>query len=152
MGPIENYDSLVEEEVLDFLYGNFTCLSREQPLVIAGVSMGGYGALYHYLKHADKYAACVALSPAIKPDRLDESKFGTLRELFLENKGKKLNIYLSVGESDFIIDSSREFNGFLQENALGVEYKFLPGRDHSWYTWAQEVFPVVEYLENIFNK
>lgn len=148
MGPIENYDSLVEDEVTDFLYGNFSCLSREKPLVIAGVSMGGYGALYHYLKHVDKYAACVALSPAIKPDRLDESKFGTLRELFLENKDRQLNIYLSVGESDFIIDSSRQFNDFLKENELGVEYKFIPHQDHSWYTWAQEVFPVVEYLEN----
>ena len=151
MGPIENYDFLVEEEVLDFLYGNFRCLSKDKPLVIAGVSMGGYGALYHYLRNADKYAACVALSPALKPDRLDEARFGTLRELFLQSKGKKLNVYLSVGESDFIIESSRNFNAFLIDNDLGVEYKYIPGADHSWYTWAQEVFPVVEYLENIIK-
>lgn len=151
MGPIENYDSLVEEEVLDFLYGNFSCLSKEKPLVIAGVSMGGYGALYHYLKNTQKYAACVALSPALKPDRLDESKFGTLKELFLQSKGKDLHVYLSVGECDFIIESSREFNKFLVENHIGVEYKFIPNRDHSWYTWAQEVFDAVEYLENIMK-
>ncbi|MBE6974272.1 MAG: hypothetical protein E7436_02115 [Ruminococcaceae bacterium] len=152
MGPIEDYYTLVEEEVLDFLYGNFTYLSEDQPLVIAGVSMGGYGALYHYLKNVDKYAACVALSPAIRPDRLDETKFGTLRELFLENQGKALNVYLSVGESDFIIDSSRAFNDFLLENKLGVEYKFIPDADHSWYTWAQEIFHVIKYLENIIKK
>ena len=151
MGPIENYYSLVEEEVLDFLYGNFSCLSKDKPLVIAGVSMGGYGALYHYIKNVDKYAACVALSPALRPDRLDESKFGTLRELFLEAKGKELNVYLSVGENDFIIDSSREFNEFLISNDLGVEYKFIPNKDHSWYTWAQEIFDVMKYLENKFN-
>jgi len=151
MGPIENYDSLIEEEVLDFLYGNFSCLSKDRPLVIAGVSMGGYGALYHYLKNADKYVACVALSPALRPDRLDESNFGTLKELFLDNKGKDLNVYLSVGESDFIIESSREFNGFLMENDLGVEYKFIPNCDHSWYTWAQEIFNVIQYLEKIMK-
>ena len=151
MGPIENYYSLIEDEVTDFLYGNFRYLSREEPLIVAGVSMGGYGALYHYLRNVDKYAACVALSPAIRPDRLDETKFGTLRDLFLANKGKELNIYLSVGESDFIIESSREFDTFLKENGLGVEYKFIPGKDHSWYTWAQEVFNVIEYLENIIN-
>lgn len=151
MGPIENYYSLVEEEALDFLYGNFSCLSKEKPLVIAGVSMGGYGALYHYIKNVDKYAACVALSPAIRPDRLDESKIGTLRDLFLDVKGKNLNIYLSVGECDFIIESSREFNDFLITNELGVEYKFIPGRDHSWYTWSHEVFEAIEYLEKIIN-
>ena len=151
LGPIENYYTLIEEEVLDFLYGNFSCLSKDKPLVIAGVSMGGYGALYHYAKNVDKYAACVALSPAIRPDRLDESKFGTLRELLLNNKGKDLNVYLSVGECDFIIDSSKEFNEFLIENDLGVEYKFIPGRDHSWYTWAQEIFDVIEYLKKKMN-
>ena len=151
MGPIENYYSLVEEEALDFLYGNFSCLSKDKPLVIAGVSMGGYGALYHYLKNVDKYAACVSLSPSTKPDRLDESKFGSLKDLFLGSRGKDLNIYLSVGESDFIIESSREFNEFLIENDLGVEYKFIPDRDHSWYTWAQETFNVIEYLEKIIK-
>ena len=148
LGPIENYYNLVEEEALDFLYGNFSCLSKEKPLVIAGVSMGGYGALYHYLKNVDKYAACVALSPSTKPDRLDESQIGSLRDLFLENKGKELNVYLSVGDDDFIINSSRELNNFLIENDLGVEYKFIPNCDHSWYTWAHEIFKVIEYLEN----
>ena len=132
----------------DFLYGNFTCLSKDMPLFIAGVSMGGYGALYHYLKNTDKYAACVALSPAIRPDRLDESKFGFLRDLFLENKESKLEVYLSVGENDFIIESSKGLNQFLIENNVGVEYKFIPNCDHSWLTWAQEIFPVFEYLKN----
>jgi len=148
LGPIDNYYSLIEEEVTDFLYGNFTCLSKDMPLFIAGVSMGGYGALYHYLKNTDKYAACVALSPAIRPDRLDESKFGFLRDLFLENKKSKLEVYLSVGENDFIIESSKGLNQFLIENNVGVEYKFIPNCDHSWLTWAQEIFPVFEYLKN----
>ena len=146
LGPIERYYTLVEEEVLDFLYGNFSCLSKDKPLVIAGVSMGGYGALYHYVKNVDKYAACVALSPALKPDRLDETNIGTLEDLFLEKKGRDLNVYLSVGESDFIIENSREFNEFLIENEIGVEYKFIPNRDHSWYTWAHEVFDVSNIL------
>ena len=148
MGPIENFYSLIEEEITDFLYGNFNCLSKDMPLFIAGVSMGGYGALYHYLKNTDKYAACVALSPAIKPDRLDEAKYGFLRDLFLENKESKLEVYLSVGENDFIIESSKGLNHFLIENNVGVEYKFIPNCDHSWSTWAQEIFPVFEYLKN----
>ena len=148
LGPIDNYYSLIEEEVTDFLYGNFTCLSKDMPLFIAGVSMGGYGALYHYLKNTDKYACGIALSPAIRPDRLDETKIGSLRDLFMENKGKELNVYLSVGEADFIIDSSRQLNQFLIENEIGIEYKFIPGKDHSWYTWAQEIFEVIEYLKN----
>ena len=59
-----------------------------------------------------------------------------------------MNIYLSVGESDFIIDSSKDLDDFLTKNEIGVNYKFIPGKDHSWYTWAQEVFEVIEYLKN----
>lgn len=148
-GPIDAWYDLVEKDVLDFLYGNFKCLSKEKPLMIAGNSMGGYGALYHYLKNIDKYSACVALSPATKPDFLDESKYGTLRELFLENKGKKLNCYISVGTKDFIIDASKEFDKFLKDNEIGVSYRFIEDRDHSWFLWKDEIFSVFEYFKEL---
>ena len=145
-GPLLDYYDLVERDVLDFVYGNFANLSREKPLIILGNSMGGYGALYHYLKNVDKYQACVALSPATKPDYLDESKYGTLKDLFLENKGKKMNVYLIFGEKYFIIDASHEFDEFLKENEVGVRYIFRPDYDHSWLMWKDEIFRVFDYL------
>ena len=88
-GQLDNYYDLVEEDILDFLYGNFTNLSKEAPLIITGISMGGYGALYHYINNPEKYSYCFALSPATKPDTMDEEKYG-LRNHFLRVKGKKL--------------------------------------------------------------
>ena len=147
LGPINNYYSLIEEEIIDFLYGNFRCLSPDMPLAIAGVSMGGYGALYHYLKNTDKYACGIALSPAIRPDRLDESKFGTLKDLFLENKDKKLNCYISIGENDFIIEASKKLNQFLLDNKIDASYKFIKDRDHSWPLWREEMIYIFDYLK-----
>lgn len=149
MGPIDDFYSLIERDVIDFLYGNFNCLSKKMPLAIAGVSMGGYGALYHYLKNTDKYSACIALSPATKPDYIDESKYGTLKELFITNKDKKLNIYLSIGMNDFIYQASKEFDNYLEENNIGVRYKFIEGCDHSWTTWAKEMPKVFTYLKEV---
>ena len=146
--PIENYYDLIEEDLLDFVYGNFRCLSKNKPLVIAGVSMGGYGALYHYLTNVDKYSACISLSPALKPDFLDETKYGTLKDHFLKNKDKDLNIYLSVGEKDFIVNQSREFNDFLEKNIKKVEYKFVPNKNHSWDCWNEEIYKVFDYLKD----
>lgn len=147
-GPIADYYSFIERDLPDFLYGNFSALDPKMPKIICGVSMGGYGALYHYLKNVDSYSACVSLSPATKPDYLDESQYGTLRELFLQNKDKNLNIYLSIGEKDFIIDASRELDSFLEENGVNVKYKYIPEADHSWATWNKELFPIIEFLEN----
>lgn len=149
MGPIDDFYSLIERDVVDFLYGNFKCLSPEMPLAIAGVSMGGYGSLYHYLKNTSKYKACIALSPATKPDYVDEAKYGTLRELFLNNKDNKLNIYLSIGSRDFIYDHSMELNDFLKENNVGVEYKVVEGYDHSWNLWAHELGNIFDYLKQV---
>ncbi len=149
MGPIEDYYNLIERDVLDFLYGNFKALSSEMPLAICGVSMGGYGALYHYLKNIDKYKVCVALSPATKPDYIDESKYGTLRDLFLENKDKKLNIYLSIGTNDFIYNPSMELNSFLVENNIDCKYKLVEGYDHSWTLWSSEIESVFNYFKQV---
>lgn len=146
-GPILDYYSFLERDLPDFLYGNFRALDKNMPKIICGVSMGGYGALYHYLKNTSSYAACVALSPATKPDYIDETPYGTLRDLFLENKGKKLNIYLSIGENDFIIEASRQLDKFLKDNEIDASYKYVPNADHSWATWNDELFPVIHYLE-----
>ncbi len=149
MGPIDDYYSLIERDILDYLYGNFRCLSRNMPLGIAGVSMGGYGALYHYLNNTNKYQACIALSPATKPDSLDESKYGSLKDLFLVRKNDKLNIYLSVGTKDFIYNASKEFDTFLSENKINVSYKIIEGADHSWNTWNNQTLEVINYLKKI---
>ena len=149
MGPIDDYYSLIERDILDYLYGNFRFLSRDMPLCIAGVSMGGYGALYHYLKNTEKYRACIALSPALKPDSLDESEYGSLNDLFLLKKNEKLNIYLSVGTNDFIYNASRKFDSFLTENNIDVNYKMIEGCDHSWLTWNNEILHVLKYLKDL---
>lgn len=153
-GPIEAYYDLVEKDILDYLYGNFKNLSKDKPLFIAGNSMGGYGALYHYVKNLDKYSACIALSPATKPDYLDESKYGSLRDLYLKEKDKKLNVYISVGSEDFIINASKELDNFFAENGIDIKYRFKEGYNHSWLFWKDEVFEIMKYLKenNLIDK
>lgn len=146
-GPIENHYDFIENDLLDFLYGNFTNLSKDAPLIIGGVSMGGYGSLYHYLTNIDKYDAAFALSPATKPDFIDETNIGTLKSHFLKNKDHKLNIYLSIGTKDFIIGASKEFNNFLKANEIDCEYRFIEDKDHSWNLWKDEIVEVFNYLE-----
>lgn len=149
--PIENWYTLIEDEILDLLYGNFNCLSKEKPLYICGESMGGYGSLYHYLNNIDKYKACIALSPAIKPDaNLEEIlKIKSLKELFLDTKNKQKNIYLCIGTQDFIYDQSKNFNDFLKENNTNVSYIFREGYDHSWSLWSKEIDNIFNYINNL---
>lgn len=145
-GVIDDFYSYIERDLLDYLYGTFSQLSKDKPLVIAGVSMGGYGALYHYLNNINKFDACIALSPATKPDQEKEEDFG-LKKFFLEHKREKLNIYLSIGTNDFIIEHSRELDNYLKENNIDCHYEYVEGCDHSWVTWDKEMDNVISFLK-----
>jgi len=68
---INNYDGSIKWE--DFFYEEFIPQIEEKFRiekdrrfrVIAGLSMGGYGALYHAISHKDMFKACYALSAAV---------------------------------------------------------------------------------------
>lgn len=152
MGEIDDYYSFIENDLLDFLYGNFKFLSPKASLGLFGVSMGGFGALYHYLNNLEKFKVCIALSPALKPDRIDESLYTDLKSLFMKNKNYDFNIYLSVGTTDFIYSASLEMDKFLKENVKNVRYHFLKNMDHSWLTWNSQLSDVFSFLSKVgFN-
>lgn len=78
---INNYDKSVRWE--DFFYQEFIpsiekkyrIFDNRNNRAIAGLSMGGYGALYHAINHNDMFKACYALSAAvIEVDSLKEGQ------------------------------------------------------------------------------
>lgn len=150
VSPIDNWSTLINEELPDFLYGNFSKLDASLPLILGGVSMGGYGALYNGLKQPTKYAALLALSPGLKPDAsFSEEVHGNLRDMFLKEKNRLPFIYLAVGTKDFIIEPSIQFDNWLKENNFDLRYKFAEGFDHSWNLWKLEI---VNFLMELKNK
>ncbi len=145
--PIDNWHSFISKELPDFLFGNFSRLDPEK-LILAGVSMGGYGALHNGLKDPEKYRAILSLSPAIRPESyIDENKAGTLKELLLAAKDRLPYIYLGIGDQDFIFDQSAAFDGWLQENIPGVRYRIVEGYGHVWPLWAMELEKFLQELK-----
>lgn len=149
LSPIDGWHTYLTEELPDFLFGNFSKLDGDRLPVLGGVSMGGYGALYNGLKSPQSFAAIMALSPATKPDGvIDEGAHGTLKELFLAAGGNLPPVYLSVGDKDFIYEASRQLDGWLAQNAIGVRYKFVEGYAHTWALWRLEIKNFLQTLQN----
>ncbi len=146
--PTDNWHSFITRELPDFLYGNFSKLDPSR-LMLAGVSMGGYGALYNGLKNPENYRAILALSPALKPDGyMDEEKTGTLKDLFLAAKDRLPYVYLAVGDKDFIFDQSAAMNQWLTENIPGVAYHIVGGYGHTWDLWDRELESFLQELKS----
>lgn len=68
---INNYDKSIRwedffyEEFIPTVEKNFRIMSGRNTRAISGLSMGGYGALYHAVKHKDMFSAVYAMSSAV---------------------------------------------------------------------------------------
>ncbi|HVF90189.1 MAG TPA: alpha/beta hydrolase family protein [Blastocatellia bacterium] len=71
---INNYDNSVKyedffiKEFIPHIETTFRARRDKQYRAVAGLSMGGYGALVYTLRHPDMFASCVAFSAAIFTD------------------------------------------------------------------------------------
>lgn len=136
------YD-FIELELKDFIYGTFPISSQRQDNYIAGLSMGGFGALYHGLSNPKTYAYIGAFSPAIKVANLEKSRIKvegeTLRNLIKKNKRDLPGIYLAIGSEDFLLDQNKSFIKFLEDNKIDNTHKIVEGYSHEWSFWDIQV-------------
>jgi S-formylglutathione hydrolase FrmB len=62
------YEDFFVKELIPQIEGKYRIRAEKQYRGIAGLSMGGFGALVHAMRHPDLFAACVALSAGVRTD------------------------------------------------------------------------------------
>ncbi|HKM04187.1 MAG TPA: alpha/beta hydrolase family protein [Lachnospiraceae bacterium] len=158
-----NYFTFMTEELPKVIQTMFPSSPKREDNFVAGVAMGGNGALALALKRPDLYEACVDLSGGIgcsvdtdafieevrtlklkrlqttfgDPDKIRDGPYdlGGYARRHLE-KGEPIpKIFIAVGENDFIRDVVRKDKDALKK--LGVEcyYEEVPDYDHDWNFW-----------------
>ena len=70
----DNYYDFLNHELPEFVEAYFPISDSPKDRYIAGLSMGGYGALLHGIENPDRYSAIGALSPAVFSKKDMESK------------------------------------------------------------------------------
>lgn len=155
-----NYFDYFAKELPSICRDTFPYLStRREDNIIAGLSMGGYGALKLALTLPEQYGTCIALSGSLdvtrkgRPYKLNEWRSifgfdiedpsvlaGSEHDLFalaskLKDSGVDFpDIYMWCGLEDSLITVNREFDAHLSE--LGVAHYFGESEgDHSWKWW-----------------
>ncbi|WP_203623473.1 MULTISPECIES: alpha/beta hydrolase family protein [unclassified Lacticaseibacillus] len=120
--------------------------------IVAGNSMGGFGAMMLAAAHPDWFSAVVAISPvvdlgvvpSIMPDyrRVFGEKVPAdqLRRALKQADQaalQRMRWYHTIGDSDFMKQANDAFNDFLTHDlGLGVTYQTGPG-EHDWFFWNQ---------------
>jgi S-formylglutathione hydrolase FrmB len=159
------FESYFFQELIPDVDRRFRTLARRDGRAVAGLSMGGYGALKFGLKHPETFAFAASMSGALdaaswKPDdplpafvkpsvaraygaaddpvRAANDIFKLAREIPSERFASLPYFYLDCGTEDFLIESNRAFAALLFERKIPHEYRQLPGT-HSWPYWDRQV-------------
>ncbi len=168
------YQSMVGEELVDYVRRTFGLAGSAEETCIAGMSMGGFGAMHTALCYPERFGKAGALSSAfivhgiagMKPgedngvanyeyyracfgdlDRVEESDANpeTLVRKLKAAGAALPGLYLCCGTEDFLLEPNRAMHAFLEAEQVPHEYHEGPGR-HDMAFWSQWIGKVVEWM------
>lgn len=168
--PTDKYESYIIRELIPDVEKRFRVSTQRDGRAIAGLSMGGYGALKFGVKYPEMFAFAGSMSGALEAASWTEADLGgfefiwrTLAPVFgpADNPTRKANdiselyrqvpasriaalpyVYLDCGTQDPLFSSSRSLAAILVERKIPHEYRQLPGT-HAWTYWDAQVQEVL---------
>jgi putative tributyrin esterase len=166
------YEDFLVQDLVPEVDSHWRTLRSSHKRAIAGLSMGGYGALKFAIKYPDTFAVAASISGAFTgPADLDEKRedlrddlraaFGpagsiTRRENDLFQLLPKTNpqllpyFYLDCGTADDFCETNRRFAALLCSHGARYEYHEVPGC-HSWQYWDQRIANVLPLIDKMLR-
>ena len=168
------YETMVAKELVSYVRKTFGLAKKPEDTYIAGMSMGGFGALHTGLAHPRVFGKIGALSSALIVHEIAQMKpgqdngmanyeyyrmcFGDLATalkrrcnpevlaLRLKKAGKKIpEIYMCCGTEDFLLEKNREFHRFLEDEGIEHIYREGPGQ-HDMAFWGEHIVKIVDWM------
>lgn len=155
------WDFLADE--LPSVVGRFLRVSsRREDTFVAGLSMGGYGALKWALRRPERFAAAASLSGALDVAEVRESPDlgGLWRRVFGDGLAPSDDLfslldradpetlptlYVGCGTQDHLYRSTSRFADALRAKGIDARVELRPG-DHEWGYWDEELRRVLAWL------
>jgi len=160
------YWTFLSEELPDLVATFFRLSARREDTFVAGLSMGGYGALKWALRHPDHFAAAASLSGAVDVERLrlrtrsddpqlltrvfgDGTVAGTPDDLWWLLGRADVDalpaLWVGCGTADMLYDDNVRFVDALAAAGIPVTTAFVTG-EHDWALWDDQIQQVLAWL------
>lgn len=163
-GTNDRYADQVGQELVEVTRRLFPLSHKKEDTVLAGLSMGGYGALRNGLWYDDTFGSIFALSSALLTDQLAALRPGeegdlmrnreyyrrcfgdfdtlvgsdkdveALARRYVEKHGSLPDIYQACGSEDFLVEVNRKFARCMRSLPGRTLYEEWPGI-HDWDFW-----------------
>jgi len=159
------YETYLTKDIVGFVDRTFNTIKEPGGRALAGLSMGGYGAVKLALKYPQLFCAAASLSGALAFAHtnvgLDDDFEREFRHLVGENpvggendlfalaaaipRGLRPPLFISCGTEDYLLDHNRGFDKHLTSIGYAHEYREHPGA-HTWIYWNKHLVPALEFL------
>ncbi len=174
--PNDKYESYIVKELIPEIDRKFRTIADRDHRAIAGLSMGGYGAIKFGLKYPEMFVVAGSFSGALgaatrtekaMPGAIGKSidaifgspdgevrKANDLFDIVQRASVEKIKtfpfLYLDCGTEDFLFQNNRDFISLLVEKKVSHEYRQLPG-GHNWTYWDAQVEEFLELADKRFR-
>lgn len=164
------YFTYIADELPQLIASMFNISTKREDSYVAGLSMGGYGALKVALSRPDKFCAAAGFSSALDIDRRisegiwnDEQLKKEMVAIFdgvcrnedslfwlAENTAKKHadtmpRIYMACGLSDALLDENRMFKDMVSTLPYDFKYEEWEG-NHEWAFWDTAIQKALSFF------
>lgn len=175
--PASQFETFIASELIEKIDATYRTVRDRRGRVIAGLSMGGHGALFIASRHPELYAAAGSMSGVMNintatwkvPEAFAKSRAEnfakllgppqagevpypgyTMVTLADRLKANGLPLVLDIGVDDFLIDTNRDLHRRLLENKTPHDYSERPGA-HTWEYWQNALPYQVLFFSNILK-
>lgn len=158
----------ITEELPSFLKMILPISDKREDTFIAGLSMGGYGAMKYALQYPQKFAAAASMSgvldivmaaPLLEKMGISlKEKFGSIESLkdsdkdlliLLKNRVESSSdlprLFQCVGTDDFLYQVNLNFKSLALDLGLEITYEEGIG-DHDWNYWDINIKRIIEWF------
>lgn len=153
------YWQFVSEELPAVVSRFFRVTGDPSRTYVAGLSMGGYGAMKLALNHPDRYAAAASMSGALDVVTLlaNAEREELLTRVFggqvaphedllgLLAAGTAPPLWVGCGTEDVLLPANERFVAAAEAAGMAVTTRFEPG-DHVWSLWDSQLPAVMDFL------
>jgi len=175
----DKYESYFIRELISDVDARFRTIKDRRARGVAGLSMGGYGALKYGLKNPELFAFAAsfsgALDPAIRTDdnpgfawnilrpsinavfgprssqtRITNDLHQIARGLSASQIASLPYLYFDCGLEDGFLATNREFAEILLSKKIPHQYRQLPG-GHTWAYWDQQVREILRLYAQLMT-
>ena len=167
----EKYWTFFTEELPRLMQVMYPIRTERSQTFVAGISMGGYGALKMALNFPERFSKVAVLSAAADISWLSRPGGGMfdveLCSIFGSTTGMIGNehdlfellkrpvpacgrpqLWMRCGDADMLIDGNREFVKRATAASWQANYQEIPGKIHNWDCWT----PLMPEIFDFFSK